>query len=347
MKNIKRLVTLLLAAAMVLSMIMIGHATEEASPFGDVAADAWYAEAVAYCREQGWMSGTSATEFSPDGEMTRAMVVTVLYRAAGEPVVSGTLSFTDTQSGQWYSNAVLWANAQGIVRGYGNGLFGTTDPITREQLDIIIRRYQGENPVWTGDPALNVPATRAEAAVAFYGALKEDEPETPAQAGKVLIAYFSATNNTEGVANHIKATLGDNADLYEIVPETPYTSADLNYTNNSSRANREQNDPTARPAIADSCKVANMEDYDVVFLGYPIWHGQAPKIMYTFVESYDLSGKTIVPFCTSASSGIGSSATNLAAAATGATWLSGSRFSGSVSQSTVADWVNGLDLPEP
>lgn len=90
--------------------------------------------------------------------------------------------------------------------------------------------------------------------------------------------------------------------------------------------------------------VDNMEQYDVIFLGYPIWHGQAPKIMYTFVESYDLSGKTIVPFCTSGSSGIGSSATNLAAASTGAEWRPGNRFSGSASQDTVTDWVNGLDI---
>ena len=87
-----------------------------------------------------------------------------------------------------------------------------------------------------------------------------------------------------------------------------------------------------------------MAQYDVIFLGYPIWHGQAPKIMYTFVESYDLSGKTIVPFCTSGSSGIGSSATNLAAASTGAEWRPGNRFSGSASQDTVTDWVNGLDI---
>ena len=87
-----------------------------------------------------------------------------------------------------------------------------------------------------------------------------------------------------------------------------------------------------------------MADYDVIFLGYPIWWGQAPKIMYTFVESYDLSGKTIVPFCTSGSSGIGSSAANLRASAPDAVWLPGNRFSGSASRSAVADWLNSLDV---
>lgn len=155
----------------------------------------------------------------------------------------------------------------------------------------------------------------------------------------MLIAYFSATNNTESVANHLKAIL--DADLYEITPERPYTSADLNY-NTDCRANQEQNDASARPAISGS--VSNMEQYDVIFLGYPIWWGQAPKIIYTFLESYDLSGKTIVPFCTSGSSGIGSSASNLHSLASNAAWLNGQRFSGGASRSTVESWVNGLTL---
>ena len=144
-------------------------------PFVDVPAGADYTQAVAWCYEQGLMQGTSSTEFSPDSTLTRAMVVTVLYRADGEPEVSGALNFTDTENRQWYSDPVLWASTQGIVQGYGNGSFGPNDPITREQLDLILLRYQGETPVWTGDPALNVPATRAEAAEAFYAALTGGE----------------------------------------------------------------------------------------------------------------------------------------------------------------------------
>lgn len=167
-----------------------------------------------------------------------------------------------------------------------------------------------------------------------------ENPETPGEdGGKILIAYFSATNNTEGIANHLDAIL--DADLYEIIPETPYTSADLNY-NTDCRANREQNDAGARPAISGG--VDNMEQYDVIFLGYPIWWGQAPKIISTFLESYDLSGKTIVPFCTSGSSGIGSSASNLHSLAGNVTWLDGQRFGGGASRSTVESWVNGLGL---
>ncbi len=157
---------------------------------------------------------------------------------------------------------------------------------------------------------------------------------------KVLVAYFSATNTTKGVAKKLANAIG--ADLYQIDPAVPYTTADLNYNNSDSRANKEMNDPTARPAISGS--VENMEQYDIVFIGYPIWWGQAPKIICTFMESYDFSGKTIAPFCTSGSSGIGSSATNLEPLTKGAVWLPGTRFSGSASQNTIMEWVRGLGL---
>ena len=173
----------------------------------------------------------------------------------------------------------------------------------------------------------------------------EETPCDPQEPGEgetssTLVAYFSATGNTENIANHLTAILG--ADLYEIVPEVPYTSEDLNYSSEDCRANQEQNDPDARPAIDGS--VNRMENYEVIFLGYPIWWGDAPKIISTFLESYDLTGKTIVPFCTSGSSGIGSSASALESLTSGATWLGGQRFPGSASQDTVAQWVNGLGL---
>ncbi len=158
------------------------------------------------------------------------------------------------------------------------------------------------------------------------------------QTSNILIAYFSATGNTEKVAGYIaEATSGT---LYEIVPQVPYTQEDLNYNDSTTRATVEQHDPNARPAINGS--VENMASYDVIFLGYPIWHGAAPKIIYTFLESYSFSGKTIIPFCTSASSSIGSSANNLHTLVSGATWLAGERFSSNAAQSAVQTWLNGL-----
>ena len=168
-----------------------------------------------------------------------------------------------------------------------------------------------------------------------------DISENPEEQGtKVLVAYFSATNTTRGIAEHIANGL--NADIYEIVPKEPYTDADLDYNDNNSRTTIEMNDPDARPAISGS--VEDMEQYDIVFIGYPIWWGEAPRIVSTFVESYDFSGKTIVPFCTSGGSGVGSSATNLEQLTDGADWLPGKRLNGSDSQDTVMEWVNGLGL---
>ena len=169
-----------------------------------------------------------------------------------------------------------------------------------------------------------------------------DKPsdDDTAETTKVLVAYFSATNTTKGVAKTIADSLG--ADLYEITPEQPYTDADLDYHDDKSRSTIEMNDPNSRPAISGS--VENMDQYDIVFIGYPIWWGDAPRILSTFVESYDFAGKTVVPFCTSGGSGVGSSASNLERLTSGATWLSGTRLNGNASRSSVAEWINGLGL---
>lgn len=168
----------------------------------------------------------------------------------------------------------------------------------------------------------------------------EETNESKVEENKVLVVYFSATNTTKGVVEHIANGL--NADIYEIVPKDPYTEADLDYNDDNSRSTMEMNDPDARPAISGSVK--NMEQYTMVFIGYPIWWGEAPRIINTFVESYDFSGKTIVPFCTSGGSGMGSSATNLEELTSGAKWFSGRRLNGSDSQDTVMEWVNSLGL---
>ena len=168
----------------------------------------------------------------------------------------------------------------------------------------------------------------------------ENEPTDKAEETKILVVYFSATNTTEGIAELIADGLS--ADIYEIIPEQPYTDADLNYHDDNSRSTIEMNDPNSRPAISGS--VENMEQYDIVFIGYPIWWGDAPRILFTFMESYDFSGKTIVPFCTSGGSGVGSSATNLEALTNGATWFPGTRLNGGSSREEIVDWVNGLGL---
>ena len=466
--------------------------SQPASAFSDVPADAWYAEAIAYCQQHGVMSGTSDTTFAPEDTLTRAMLATVLHRMSDTPAVSDPPVFADAVAGSWYSDAVSWAAKTGVVSGYGGGTFGVNDPATREQAVTILWRYAGEpeNAAaadisdmssisswaqaavrWAGangildgmlennrfEPKANIKRGEVASMLYHYLAVKTEHSErmitlsvgehsfeailynTPAAAAlweqlpitvtmqelngnekyynlpaplptdssnpetihigdlmlygsdclvlfyqsfatpysytplgrlinpaeltqalgsgnteitfqrrenelavKTLVAYFSATNTTRPLAEYASDILS--ADLYEIVPEDPYTDADLAYYTNG-RADQEQNDPAARPGI--SGRVENMADYDVIFLGYPIWHGQAPRIISTFLESYDLTGKTIVPFCTSHSSGIGSSDTGLHSLASGANWLAGRRFAGGTDRNTVEDWISGLDLPEP
>ena len=157
---------------------------------------------------------------------------------------------------------------------------------------------------------------------------------------KTLVVYFSCTGTTEALAEYTAEILG--ADIYEIVPAVPYTEEDLAYYTNG-RADKEQNDPKARPEISGS--VENMDSYSTIIIGYPIWHGQAPKIIYTFLESYDFSDKTIAPFCTSHSSGIGSSADNLHPLCDASvTWIEGKRFGGGTSESEIREWLGDIGL---
>ena len=134
MKYFKKYLPLALAAILVLGISIPALAAVEDTGFSDVDANAWYAEAVIYCREHGLMHGTSSTTLEPESSLTRAMLVTVLYRNAGNPAVTGSDNFSDTVEGAYYADAVLWASQQGLVNGYGNGLFDTNDPITHDCL---------------------------------------------------------------------------------------------------------------------------------------------------------------------------------------------------------------------
>ena len=162
-----------------------------------------------------------------------------------------------------------------------------------------------------------------------------------AEGSNILVAYFSCTGNTRSLAEHMASSL--NATLYEIMPATPYSTGDLDSRDKTSRSSIEQKDDSARPAISGAVK--NMAEFDIVFLGYPVWFGQAPKIINTFLERYDFSGKTIIPFCTSGKSGIGSSATNLhRLVANSAVWLSGARLPIGATKNDVEKWIGSLDI---
>jgi len=162
---------------------------------------------------------------------------------------------------------------------------------------------------------------------------KESEGEN-----KTLVVYFSATGNTEAVARRIAAEVG--ADTWRIEPKEPYTAAGLDWTDPQSRCSKENDDPAARPELKEN--MASIAAYDVVYVGYPVWWGVAPRIVLTFLESHDLSGKTVIPFCTSTSSPLGDSDTLLHEFAPKSTWVAGKRFTERPGKGEVEKWARGV-----
>lgn len=155
--------------------------------------------------------------------------------------------------------------------------------------------------------------------------------------GKTLVVYFSATGNTESAANYIAQATG--GDLFELEPAEPYTDEDLNYNNDNSRVSREHEDESLRNVELVADTVENWDDYDTVFIGYPIWWGIAAWPVDSFVEANDFTGKTVIPFATSASSGLGQSGKLLAELAGTGDWQEGQRFRSSVSEEDIQAWV--------
>ena len=166
--------------------------------------------------------------------------------------------------------------------------------------------------------------------------------ESTAESGNVLVVYYSATGNTETVANYIAEATG--GDIFEITPAEPYTSDDLNWTDENSRVSREYADESLRDVELTTTQVENWDSYDTVFIGYPIWWGIAAWPVDGFVEANDFTGKTVIPFCTSSSSGLGESGELLAELAGTGDWQEGQRFRSSVSQEDVNEWVDSLGL---
>ena len=167
------------------------------------------------------------------------------------------------------------------------------------------------------------------------------DPSEPTD-GKTLVVYYSATNNTEAIAGYIADATG--ADLFELVPVEPYTSDDLNWTDRDSRVSKEHDDESLRNVELTAATVENWDEYDTVFIGYPIWWGIAAWPTDTFVKANDFTGKTVIPFCTSSSSGLGQSGELLKEEAGTGNWLEGQRFQSRASEDTVKEWVASLEL---
>lgn len=191
----------------------------------------------------------------------------------------------------------------------------------------------------TTQPETSAPTEQPESSST---APAESEPETQPETGKTLVIYYSASGNTARVAKDIAEAAG--ADLFEIVPTEVYTSEDLNWTNPDSRVSREHDDESLRDVPLTTTEVPDWDSYDTVFIGYPIWWGIAAWHVDTFVKNNDFTGKTVIPFATSSSSGMGQSGSLLADMAGTGEWQEGQRFSSGVSSDDVQSWVNGLGL---
>ncbi len=208
--------------------------------------------------------------------------------------------------------------------------------ITNQPEATVGNDETAEQPVSGAADSNPSDSTSEDTAVTPSAETGADDPE---QAGsKVLVVVFSATGTTRGVAEKIAEI--ENADLYEIKAAQEYTSDDLNWHDSSSRTTLEQNDENARPEIGS--EPISLEGYEKIYIGFPIWWGEEPRILDTFVERYDFDGITMIPFCTSGGSGIGRSGQNLADHAGSGSWLEGKRFSGSVSEADLQAWIDSL-----
>jgi len=176
------------------------------------------------------------------------------------------------------------------------------------------------------------------ALLALAGCGNTNDTTSETSSSDTLVVYFSATGNTKGVAEKIASITG--ADIYEIKAAQEYTDEDLDWNNKDSRTTHEQNDASVRPEIGSD--PVSLEGYTTIYIGYPIWWGEEPRIMDTFVENYDFNGITMIPFCTSGSSSIGSSGQNLEDNAGSGNWQEGARFSGGASEEELKSWIEGL-----
>ena len=210
----------------------------------------------------------------------------------------------------------------------GNGEEQTTNDAAQT---IEAESSQEVEQVVTSEPVSNTTEEIAEDN-------SSEVTESTNEDGGTLVVYFSATGTTKGVAEKIAGITG--ADTYEIKAAQEYSDADLNWNDSNSRSTKEQNDSSVRPEIGS--EAVSLDGYSTIYIGYPIWWGEEPRIMDTFVESYNFDGITMIPFCTSSSSGIGRSGQNLADNAGSGSWIEGKRFGAGASEDDIRSWIEGL-----
>lgn len=401
----KKIISLLMVATVISVCIVTAIASEQDTQdtgFSDVSARAWYAEPVKYVNENGIMRGTTDTTFEPSTPMSREMLAAVLYRTEGSPGVSGIDVFKDTEDSAWYSDAVLWASQNNIINGYGNGLFGVNDYVSREQIATIFWLYAGspssrgndagftdstaisdwaseavdwakESGIINGkernrfDPSGN--ATRAEVAAVLHNYLisKNYVPDKANEhiVKRTLIAYFGrmgntnypvdvdATSSASLVAGNDNRLQGTTEVIANLIAER--TSGDLHLiqTEQSYPAdydavvaqNRKEQQEDYIPELKNT--IENMDQYDIIFIGYPVWATTAPQAIKSFLSEYDLSGKTVIPFCTHAGYGSGRSYGDIADLIPGSDVLKGLDVEADqvdTASRSVEEWLKELNI---
>ena len=248
--------------------------------------------------------------------MTREQTATMLWNAAGNPETTTTNVYADqTEISDYATEAIAWAAETGLMNGRDGNMFAPQAGMTRAEAATVLMNMQGTLP-------------------------PEEEPTPEPDNGRTLVVYFSASGNTERVANMIAEET--DVDLFELEPSDPYTSEDLDWTDPSSRVNAEHENEALRDIALVQDTVDNWDDYDTVYIGYPIWWGIAAWPVDGFVEANDFSGKTVIPFCTSSSSGIGQSGELLADLADTGDWQTGYRFSSGATESDVQNWLSSI-----
>ena len=310
--------------------------------FTDTEQGTWYSDAVLWASQNEIVNGIGGGLYGTNNATTQEQLAVMLWRNAGSYVVD---SDEETGASAWAVNAVRWIKAEGLIHENGPA-FEPMKPASRAQVADIVYRYLLLKEKYADVDAVSGATQKAN---------EQSETQTGTADGKVLIAYFSRAGenysvgvidegNTAKLAKEIAAQTG--GDLFEIVPATPYPEG---YEDTKTVATRERNN-NERPAIKGT--VENFDEYDTIFIGYPIWWGDLPMILHTFMESYDFSGKTVIPFNTHEGSGQSGTQSTIANKLSGATVLQGLAMQGRTAQAlkcdgtnaTVKNWLDGLGL---
>lgn len=303
--------------------------------FPDVLDGAYYAAASQWAAANGIITGYPDFSFGPDDPITRQQLATILWRYAGSPSAPAGQDYADeTFIADYAATAVDWARDNGIIGGKDGNRFDPNGSATRAQVAVILNRYME---MVASDPAPD--DTRV--LVAYFSMPETTDPNnmTQEEENSVVVIDGHVLGNTQYMAQVIAETTG--GDIFRIEPETPYPTDHSTLVNLAA----EEQDADARPAIKD--RIADFDDYDVVFAGYPIWWSDMPQILYTFFDTYDFSGKTIIPFSTHGGSSFAGTPRTIAALEPDTVMLDGltiSRDNIQDARQKIIDWVDGLNF---